>query len=159
MICLGTVWMVFTLLPYSFLTYMSRVPSRHTYFASAGLSLIVAAGFLEFWNRTRNQHRQWLVGALASVIVVHHIAYIWTKKHQQFVLRAAPTEQLVSIVNRTSGPVYLKCFPYGESVAVLAVRMRNRPENGWRQLVIGPEAATQPDAFDLCNVITGRGRF
>jgi hypothetical protein len=31
-------WMAVMLLPYSFLTYMDRVPSRHTYLASAGLA-------------------------------------------------------------------------------------------------------------------------
>ena len=31
-------------MPYSFLTYMPRLPSRHTYLASVGLAFIVAAG-------------------------------------------------------------------------------------------------------------------
>ena len=42
----AAVWVVITFLPYAFLTYMPRVPSRHTYFASAGLALVVAAGIL-----------------------------------------------------------------------------------------------------------------
>jgi hypothetical protein len=34
-------WMTLGLLHYSFLTYMTRVPSRHTYLAAAGLALLV----------------------------------------------------------------------------------------------------------------------
>lgn len=152
-------WIVITLLPYSFLTYMPRVPSRHTYFATVGLSIILAAALLEFWKRTPQQYRTGAVGVLASAIAIHQMAYIWTKKHEQFLLRAAPTEQLISIVNRTSGPIYLKCFPYDESVAVLAVRYSGIPENSEYRLTIGGAAAGKPDALDLCNVVTGRGRF
>ena len=37
---LATLWMVLAILPYSFITYMSRVPSRHTYLASAVPALL-----------------------------------------------------------------------------------------------------------------------
>jgi hypothetical protein len=59
----AAVWIVVTFLPYSFLTYMPRVPSRHTYLASAGLSLVVAAALLAFRARAgpirgaRRSHR------------------------------------------------------------------------------------------------------
>ena len=41
-----------SLLPYSFLTYMPVVPSRHTYLAGVGLALIVAAGFIALREQT-----------------------------------------------------------------------------------------------------------
>ena len=156
---IAAVWMIVTLLPYSFLTYMPRVPSRHTYFASVGLCFIVAAGLLELWRRAGARQKSWVAVALGAVILTSEVAYIWTKKHEQFVRRAAPTEQLVSIVDRTFGPVYLKCFPYDESVAILAVRYRAKPDSTDRAIFMGKTAVDQTEAVDLCNEATGRGRF
>ena len=34
------VWMGLALVPYSFLTYSTQIPSRQTYLASAGLALL-----------------------------------------------------------------------------------------------------------------------
>jgi hypothetical protein len=116
---IAAVWIVFTLLPYSFLTYMPRVPSRHTYFASAGLSLIFAAGLLTF--RERFQARRWAVPLLATLVVCHHCAYLWTKKHDQFLERALPTESLLTLARNHQGPIYLGCFPYDSSIAKVAV--------------------------------------
>ncbi|MCX7603144.1 MAG: glycosyltransferase family 39 protein, partial [Bryobacteraceae bacterium] len=39
----ASVWYFAALLPYAFLTYMPRIPSRHHYLASAGMALLVAA--------------------------------------------------------------------------------------------------------------------
>ena len=57
LLTVGAVWIGVGLLPYSFLTYMPRVPSRHTYLASAGLALIAAAGFWAIWERVRSRRR------------------------------------------------------------------------------------------------------
>jgi glycosyltransferase involved in cell wall biosynthesis len=159
LIAVAAMWMVITLLPYSFLTYMLRVPSRHTYFAGVGASLIVAAALVELWNRTSPSRRLLPVCLLATVILLHNVGYIWTKKHEQFVARAAPTEQLLEHADRTSGPLNIKCFPYDDSVAILALRMMARPEHRFRSLNIGRTAASEANALDLCNGITGRGRF
>jgi len=159
LLAIAAMWMVITLLPYSFLTYMLRVPSRHMYFAGVGASLIVAAALVQLWNRTSSSRRPLTVGLLATVIVLHNAGYIWTKKHEQFVARAAPTEQLIQLANRTSGPLNIKCFPYDDSVAILALRIMTRPEHSSRRLNIGAAAASESNALDLCNSITGRGRF
>jgi len=116
-------WIVITFLPYSFLTYMPRVPSRHTYLASAGLAWVVAAGFLVFYRRVRSPHR-WPAYALAALILVHNCGYIWVKKRAQYLERALPTEALVDFARQADGPVYVRCFPYGAEVAELAVQMR-----------------------------------
>ena len=60
------IWIGITLLPFCFLTYMPRIPSRHTYLPSAGLSLVVAAAFLALEQRTWLR-RRWLPGAVANV--------------------------------------------------------------------------------------------
>jgi hypothetical protein len=138
---------------------MLRVPSRHLYFAGVGASLIVAAAVVELWNRTSPSRRPLTVGLLATVILLHNVGYIWTKKHEQFVARAAPTEQLIQFADRTSGPLNIKCFPYDDSVAILALRIMARPEHRSRLLKIGNVAASESNPPDLCNSTTGRGRF
>jgi hypothetical protein len=116
----AAVWIVFTFLPYSFLMYMPRVPSRHTYFASVGLALIVGAWLWTLWER-RGPGRRWVVGALAAVIVIHNCGYIWTRKHRQFAERAAPTELLLEYARKVAGPVPVHCFPYPMVIAELAL--------------------------------------
>ncbi len=120
---LALVWIVIAFLPYSFLTYMPRVPSRHTYLASAGLAWIVGAGFLALRRRFRGETR-WLVPAAAALLLVHNCGYIWGKKRAQFLERAEPTEVLVEAARRAQGPIYIRCFPYNAELAQLAVQMR-----------------------------------
>jgi hypothetical protein len=115
---LALAWMTATLLPYSFLTYQPHVPSRHSYFASAGLAFLVAAGLLAFRERFP---RRSAVAAVAIVMAAHDCAYLWTRKHEQFVERAAPTERLIDFARHRSGPIYAECFPYTEEIAESAI--------------------------------------
>src|SRR5207249_3689663 len=123
LLALAGVWIVITFLPYSFLIYMRQVPSRHTYFASAGLAFVVAAGFLAF--RTRFQaSRPWAPAAVVALMLVHNCGYLWTKKRLQYLERAAPTEALIDFARKVDGPVYLHCFPYSIWVAQFAVELQ-----------------------------------
>ncbi len=112
---------VFSLLPYSFLTYMPRVPSRHIYIASIALSIVVGAGLLELASRLRWRWAPW---ALASAVVLHNCGYLWIKKIPQFAERAAPTEELIEAARRVEGPIYVECFPYGPEAAWRALQLR-----------------------------------
>jgi hypothetical protein len=135
---IALVWIGITLLPYCFLTYMPRIPSRHTYLASAGLGLIIAAGFLALRERVPST-RRWLPGCVAIVMLVHQCGYVWTRKHAQFVERAEPTEALIRYVRSVHGPVYLHCFPYDLGIARLAVEMgAGKPAS---MLVAGPPSS------------------
>lgn len=109
-------WMGIALVPYSFLTYSTQIPSRQTYLASAGLALLVglAAARLD-WGR-------WAAVA-AAVLLLHNVGYLWTKKHEQFVERAAPTQQLILFAERTRGHIWVRCFPLPRIVADEAVRL------------------------------------
>lgn len=118
---IAAAWVVIFLLPYSFLTYMPRIPSRHTYLASAGLAWVVACGFMVF--RQRFQSLRWPVYALGTVIVLHNCGYVWFWKQAQYQERAEPTEALVKLA-RAGEPVRIECFPYNEQAARLAVQMR-----------------------------------
>ncbi|MCC6366757.1 MAG: hypothetical protein IT165_24825 [Bryobacterales bacterium] len=138
---IAAAWILCTLLPYCFLTYMPFVPSRHTYLASAGLSFLVAAAFLTFAGRFRA--RPALVCSLAALIIIPHCAYLWTRKQRQFLERAAPTELLIDHARFTRGPIRLRCFPYHISIAQSALDTRLGP--GYQV-----ELVKQHASLDLC---------
>ena len=150
LLAVSAVWMVVTLLPYSFLTYMPRVPSRHTYFASVGLAMLFAAGFLTF--RERWSARQWAVPLLAAAVVAQHCTYLWTRKHSQFLVRAAPTESLLAIANKHGGPIYLACFPYDRSIAKVTLQVIH----GDRVPLIMLEGAAPTEDVPVWNLCTAK---
>jgi len=146
---IAAAWAFIFLLPYSFLTYMPRIPSRHTYLASAGLAWVVACGFMVF--RQRFQNLRWPVYALGTVIVLHNCGYVWFWKQAQFEKRAEPTEALVELA-RAGQPVRIECFPYTEGNARLAVEMRlgeSAPPIIW--------ASTHPSFSRACLAIERQG--
>ena len=114
-------WIGIGLVPYSFLTYSTRIPSRQTYLASAGLALLVGLA-MEHWE-ARAGSRRWVAGAVAVVMLVHNVGYLWTKKRHQFLERAAPTEQLMALARRTKGPIWMRCFPRNHFIAEGAVHL------------------------------------
>jgi hypothetical protein len=115
-------WAVITLAPYSFLTYMPRVPSRHTYLPSLGLALLVGAAaavlYTEVWPR-----RKAVVALLACAVVLHNIGYLWTRKQHQFRERARITTELVELARKTRGPILVECFPRALTIAEQAVEL------------------------------------
>lgn len=115
-------WATITLLPYSFLLYMTRVPSRHTYLPSVGLALVVGAAFVVLCERFWPSHRA-LIATAVLAMIVHNVGYIWTRKQQQFIERAQPTEVLMSLAKQTEGPITIECFPFPKAVAKSAVRL------------------------------------
>ncbi len=146
---IGLAWMGLSLIPYSFLTYSSRIPSRQTYLASIGLAIIVGFALAAWADRFRLEYR-WLVPALCGVILVHNIGYIWTKKRVQFRERAAPTEQLLALAESTRGPIFVKCFPrpplIAESAIELMIDGRSRHDLVWT----AEEAQRHPGIPTFC---------
>jgi hypothetical protein len=142
-------WILCGLLPYSFLTYMPRVPSRHTYLASAGVAIIAGLAWFELEQR-------WRPAALtfvAALVILHNCAYVWIVKHPQYAQRAIATETLVDAVRQHPGPVALTCFPYTREVAESTLRVRlpeRAPAVQWR---VG-EPIQRPT--DICIDDTGR---
>jgi len=133
LIVFSAAWAVISLLPYSFLTYMTQAPSRQTYLASVGAAWIVAAGLLSVWDRLSTSRHRW-VYALAAVIILHNCVYLWTKKRGQFLARGASTEALIHQARNTTGRIYIpcppstpwggcQCFPYGPIVASAALEL------------------------------------
>lgn len=134
----SAMWAAISLVPYSFLTYSKLVPSRQTYFASVGAALIVGVAFLAICERLRHTHPSWIY-ALAALILLHNCIYLWTKKRSQFLARAASTEALVELAQKTDSLIHIPCspettwggcacFPYAPVVAASALQLRtNRP--------------------------------
>lgn len=140
-------WMAIALVPYSFLTYSTRIPSRQTYLASAGLALVfglAAAHWREAWPGRRR-----LLAAVFALMLAHNAIYLWTRKRAQFVERAAPTDQLIALARRTSAPIFMQCFPLPDIVANEAVRLAaGRPPESllWTKAA----ANSRPDAVAFC---------
>lgn len=139
-------WIAVTLLPYSFLNYMPFVPSRHTYFATAGWSWLVGAAFVEVWRRYSG--RSAVAWSLAAILVAHHCGYITVRKYRQMFERGQPTELLVDLARHKPGQVRVSCFPYPDEVAHLALDLLS-VEGGRARFVRTSHGS--PDSVNLCN--------
>src|SRR6185369_11451084 len=115
-VLLALAWIGIALLPYSFLTYSTQIPSRQVYLASAGLALLVGLAAARLPGRR-------LAAVAVVVMLAHNIGYLWTKKRRQFEERAAPTAQLIHFAGRTRGRIWVRCFPLPKIVAEEAVRL------------------------------------
>jgi hypothetical protein len=114
-------WIAISLAPYSFLTYSTRIPSRQTYLASAGLAMLVGLAAAH-WQAHAGARRR-AVAAVAVAVLLHNVGYVWIKKRHQFLERAAPTEQLIAVARRTPGPIWIQCFPRNHFIAEEAVHL------------------------------------
>jgi hypothetical protein len=122
MVLSGLAWAAVALLPYSFLIYSIRIPSRQTYLASAGVALVVGAG----WSAARERfagHGRALTAAVCVLALAHNLGYLWIKKRRQFLERAQPTEELIAFARHSSGPIYIACFPRNHFIAEDTVRL------------------------------------
>jgi len=122
LLALSAIWVVLALLPYSFLTYMHRVPSRQTYLASVAAAWVVAAGFWTLHARLRLYRRAALAAVVVTVLAAN-IGYLWTAKRRQYLQRAAPTEALLTVARKVDGPIYMRCYPPPRIVYEAALRL------------------------------------
>ncbi len=130
------VWIAVALLPYSFLLYMHRIPSRQTYLASLGLSWIVGAAWTALESRK-------LAAVVLAVVLLENTGVLWIRKRRLFLERAAPTEELLRILRDNPGPVRLHCFPYPAIIAQKAA------ESIGRQVDLDPWPQATPNCFAL----------
>src|SRR6266540_598283 len=104
------IWMGIGFIPYMFVDYMHRIPSRHTYLASAGLGWLMGAAIVVMKERYAKNYK-WAPPVILLLILSHNVGYLWTKKRQQFLERAQPTERLIALARSVNGPIFVKCFP------------------------------------------------
>jgi hypothetical protein len=91
--------MIMAIVPYSFLTYQDHLPSRHTYFPSLGLAAVIGillAGIYQGASSVRLRHAG---AAVFACLLAGNVAYIWLKKEPQYRERAAPTRELLQVLN------------------------------------------------------------
>jgi hypothetical protein len=115
------VWMGVALLPYSFLTYSTQIPSRQTYLASAGLAALFGLAMAHLWERGGRARK--IAAGLALAALLHNVGYIWIRKRAQFIARAQPTEQLIRLARVSGGPIWVQCFPLAPITAEAALRL------------------------------------
>jgi hypothetical protein len=113
-------WIAAGLVPYSFLTYSTQIPSRQTYLASVGLVLLFGLAIESL--QKAGLSRRW-VSAILVLMILHNVGYLWTKKRRQFLERAAPTEQLIRLAREAAGPIWVRCFPRSTYIAEEAVHV------------------------------------
>jgi hypothetical protein len=119
----AALWFAGALLPYAFLTYMPRIPSRHHYLASAGMALLAASAAVAALARSKRPRLAG--GLLAAAFLLHNGLYLWTYKRAQFGQRAEVTEALLRMVAARPGePVLLRCPLLTAYEARMAVHYR-----------------------------------
>src|SRR5215510_11390827 len=148
LIFLSFVWIGIGFIPYMFVDYMHRIPSRQIYLASAGLAWLMGAAIVIMKERYGKNYRK-LVTAVLLTILLHNVVYTWTKKRQHFLGRAQPTEQLLSLARSVDGPIFVKCFPLAPIHAEAAVELiLNKPASAliWNE----EDAKKRPPAATFC---------
>ena len=136
----GFAWVAMALLPYVFLTYQDHVPSRHEYLASLGVAMLLSILLHGF---QRSHIRQGLV----AVFLLANAAYILLVKDRQFEERAAPTTQLIEVLERRApGQIRIVDFPYNPWIAKLTTRL----VAGWKpEMIVAGQGQDCPDCVSL----------
>jgi hypothetical protein len=106
------------MLPYIFLTYDKHLPSRQLYL-SCMVFMVIVAGMIQ---RVKIAEVR---AAAVALFCAWNIFYMWTVKDRQFLERAAPTTELLQVL-QTRQPTHIQIegFPYpvtdiGKDVAFL----------------------------------------
>lgn len=90
------VWYLAALMPYAFLTYMPRIPSRHHYLASGGMALLTGLAAVLLLAKVKRPGA--VAAVLAAAFFLHNALYLWLYKRPQFMQRAEVTEGLLRMV-------------------------------------------------------------
>jgi hypothetical protein len=136
----ASVWMILSLLPFSFLTYMVQIPSRQTYLASAGLAWLFGAAAARLSEQRRNK----VLIAVCIVTLGVNLEILWVKKMSQFEERAEPTELLKQAATDSDGSVTVSCNPLPDFVVESALKSVGA------NAVFGPSGFRQdPSCFEV----------
>jgi hypothetical protein len=97
-------FVLLAIVPYSFLTYLNHIPSRHTYLPSIGLAGLIGIISAALYARMATDwtKRLWILSF--CVLMIGNIGYIWLKKVPLYRERAAPTRELIEFLNARSTP-------------------------------------------------------
>ena len=115
------VWAAVSLLPYSFLTYSTQIPSRQTYLASAGLAALFGLAMANLAGSPGLARKA--AAALSVAALLHNLGYLWVRKRAQFMERAQATELLIQLGREKGAPIWVRCFPQPPLTAQEALRL------------------------------------
>jgi len=122
-------WLLVTIVPYSFILYERQLSSRHTYIPSVATAALVGLLFAFVWERARSRGPRLAWAAVLAVCLAVNVGFIW-RKDAQYVERAAPTEQLIAVLDanmpgvQRPWVVVVYDFPYAPVIGRGAVRFR-----------------------------------
>ena len=119
LIAFALLWIVLGILPHSFLTYMPRLASRHTYLASGGLALLFGVAMARLSKIVPQQR---IFRLLIVAVVGINLEIIWVKKMAQFKERAEPTELLKIAAESATSPITIDCLTVPDVIAVGALQ-------------------------------------
>jgi uncharacterized membrane protein (UPF0136 family) len=94
----AALWVPLAIAPYSFLSYMPSVPSRHHYLAAMGVAILLSVAF---WRVMRTRAAPLAIVLAPLIFLAHNWSYLWIHKKTQFAERAAPIEEFLRDVRRT----------------------------------------------------------
>ena len=118
LIAFALLWILLGLLPHSFLTYMPRLASRHTYLASGGLALLFGIAMARLSKRISQRVFRLLIVLAVGI----NLEIIWVKKIAQFTERAEPTELLKIAAESATSPITIDCVTVPDVIAVDALK-------------------------------------
>jgi hypothetical protein len=145
LVAFALLWIVLGIVPHSFLTYMPRLASRHTYLASGGLALLFGVAMARLSKRIP----AFAFGLIFAIVVAVNLEILWVKKIAQFKERAEPTELLKAAARVATGPITVDCTPVPDIVVEDALAS------------VGTQAILrkQGEKNDHCFVIEYKSRF
>jgi hypothetical protein len=144
----AVIWISISLVPYMFVVYGHRIPSRQTYLASLGLALIAGAAIVALRERAAAGSRKWVAPAILIIVLLDNVSYVWLRKHKQFLERGQPTEELIAFARDVNGPIYVRCFPRPRIIADAAVEVALGMPAG--SLIWDEDEARQKGASTFC---------
>jgi hypothetical protein len=122
-------WILLSMIPDSFLTYSKYIASRNTYFPSVALAALVGILFTVLLDNARSPRIKAASALLLAAVLSFNGQYLWRKQDPQYVKRAAPTRQLIAVLNSTDfdeKPLHVCGFPLHESIGSAAVAEMTR---------------------------------
>jgi hypothetical protein len=135
---LASLWMIVGILPYSFLTYMTQLPSRAMYLGSAGLAMLVGAAAARLYQ----EKRRTLLVVFSAVVLIANTEILWVKKMSQMRERVEPSELLKQAAAQARGPVTIECTPLLPAIAEAVVEQSGGT-------MAAPEPRRETHCFDI----------
>lgn len=126
-------WIFLSMIPVSFQTYSKYIASRNTYFPSVALAALVGILFTFLLDNARSPRFKAAFALMLMAVLAFNGQYLWRKQDPQYTKRAAPTRELIAVLNGSDfdgKPLHVCGFPLHESIGSAAVAEMTRLPEG-----------------------------